>query len=114
MFLNQRQAAVDASLKSDIKQMMLVQENWLIKNSAAGNTVALFALREPNTPNPMGSHNRENLPYIGTPGNYIKVPGNGKGGYCIYAWNPNASVNKTENTPMTYNTVDGIIGSSNC
>lgn len=85
LFLNQRKAAVDVSLKADIKQMINVEENWLIKNSQKGFNVATIAIREPDTTNIYGSHNIYGLAFQPTPGNYIHVPDNGEGGYCVYA-----------------------------
>lgn len=110
-FLNQRKSAVDASLKSDVKQLATIAATWQVKNP--NEEVPSFALREPDTEVPAGSHNTAGLPYKPTPGNYIKMFRMGEGddkGYCISAWSPGSSQYVDENTSLQLSSHKAVIG----
>lgn len=115
MFLNQRKSAVDASLKSDIRQLNTVLATWQTKNPTA--TTPNMAIRESDTTNPLGSHNTSGLPLKASPGTYIKVAAfntpEGEKGYCISAWNHGSTEYISEDASLQYSSLKGKIG-ENC
>lgn len=112
MFLNQRKNAVDASLKSDVKQLNTILATWQVSNPTA--STPNMALRESDTTVPLGSHNSSNLPMRISPGNYIKVANfisaTGEKGYCISAWNHGATEFTNEDNPLRYSNLKGKLG----
>lgn len=110
-FLNQRKSAVDASLKSDVKQLAVVLATWSVKNPK--EEIPSFALRPEDTDNPSGSHNNAGLEFKATPGNYIKVFRMGEGenmGYCISAWSPGSSQYVDESTSLQLSSHKATLG----
>lgn len=90
-FMNQRKEAVDASLKSDVKNLALAMETWRVKDPLA-HRYPSAAWRASDTTNPNKSHNSQSIPFSPTEGNEIKVNGiTGTTGYCITAWNRNSN-----------------------
>jgi prepilin-type N-terminal cleavage/methylation domain-containing protein len=118
VFLNQKQAAIDASLQSDIKQMINAQMDWVAKNPQGyGSQMgSQMAIREPDTTNVSGSHNTDGIAFKPSPGNYIKVPytldpvDNKPSGICIVTWNANSTKYKTEATGMRWSSATGQYG----
>lgn len=102
MFLNQRRAAVDASLKSDMKNLATELETWQVQNPTAR--------RYPSAawrPNDTGSHNLANLSFQPTEGNYLRTYTThplieADKGFCIQAWSAGSSEYRTESTAMMY------------
>ena len=78
VFLNQRKKGVDATLKSDIKNLATMQETWLVDNPSA-----------------QGTQDATEIVAAGfkkSPGNIILVGIHAaKGGYCIIGESPTSS-----------------------
>lgn len=117
VFLNQKQVAVNATLESDVKQMINAQMDWVAKNPQGygAQMGSQMAIREPDTTNAAGSHNTDAIPFKPSPGNYIKVPfvldPDGKpAGICIVVWNANSTKYKTEATGLRWSSVTGQFG----
>lgn len=114
VFLNQRQTAVNASLESDVKQMVSAQMSWIASNPGGyGNMYgAQMAIREPTSTEPQGSHNSQGIVFKPSPGNYIKVPYITDAevkpiGVCIIAWSPNSKKYPTEHNGLRWSSITG-------
>ena len=110
VFLNQKQVAVDASIKSDVKQMINAQMDWVAQNQAgyAGQAGAQMAIRE----DAAGSHNNQGIAFKPSPGNYIKVPyildaESRPIGICIVSWNANSRQYNNEANGLKWSSVSG-------
>ena len=86
VFLNQRKKGVDASIKSDLKNMATMQETYTTDNptDTDGSPVPLTTAGGTAT---VGAGNT----FRASPGNYIKVTTISGGGYCIAGANAGSS-----------------------
>ena len=71
VFLNQRKKGIDASLKSDLKSLALVEEAWIADHPTTAGT---------EDPNELSARKR-------SPGNILYVAMNPGVGYCLIARN---------------------------
>lgn len=104
VFLNQRAKAADASLRADIRQMVAVQNAYVTEHPHLH--AVPFAYREPDTTNPMGTHNTYNLPVRLSPGNYLRSTQIGEA-YCVQAWNHDSRRYFDETHALTWNSLKG-------
>lgn len=114
VFLNQRQVAVDASIQSDIKQMINAQMDWVAQNKQgyAAQHGAQMAIREPDTTEPSGSHNNQGIVFKPTEGNYVRVPyildaNNVPAGICIVVWSPKSKNYPNETKGLKWSSITG-------
>lgn len=114
VFLNQRQVAVDASIQSDIKQMINAQMDWVAQNKpgSGGPHGAQMAIREPDSTEPAGTHNTQGIAFTPSQGNYVRVPymtdADGKiTGICIVVWSPRSKNYPTESRGLKWSSVTG-------
>lgn len=110
VFLNQRQVAIDASIKSDIKQMINAQMDWVAQNQSgyAGQAGAQMAIRE----DAAGTHNNNSIAFKPSAGNYVRVPyildADSKPiGICIVIWNANSKSYTNEVNGLKWSSVSG-------
>lgn len=107
MFLNQRKAAADASLKSDIKNLSTAVETWRVSRPVPHNILSA-AWRAPHNLNPNGSHNTPGYDFQPSEGNELKVNGiTGNEGYCIAAWNRDSNYNSEDSNSLFWNETRG-------
>lgn len=118
VFLNQKQTAIDASIKSDVKQMINMQIVYIDKNTSPHG--AQMAIRPTDTDEPAGSHNAQGIVFKPSPGNYIKTPfitdaDNKVIGLCIVAWSPNSKQYSNESRGLKWSSITGkYIAGSGC
>lgn len=101
VYLNQRRKAVDASLKVDIKQMVLFQEAYIADNP--GSPGYEWYTPTPGTRLTVGENT-----FKGSPGNWVNVrvdASNYAGGYCIQADSYGSS--RSIGNYITYNSMTG-------
>lgn len=112
MFLNQRKAAVDATLKSDVRNLALELVTWKTQNPTA-KAYPSAAWRNGLDSNPMGSHNLRGLDFTPSDGNSLRTYHNtpaGADGFCIEAWNSGSTEYTSELSPYTYFQENGTPG----
>lgn len=114
VFLNQRQVAVNASIQSDIKQMINAQMDYVAQNKAGSGAPygAQMAIREADSTEPAGSHNTQGIAFNPSQGNYVRVPymtdSDGKIiGICIVVWSPRSKSYPTESQGLKWSSVTG-------
>lgn len=110
VFLNQKQIAINATIKSDIKQMINAQMDWVAQNQAgyAGQQGAQMAIRE----DAAGTHNNQGIVFKPSQGNYVRVPyildaDNKPIGICIVIWNANSKEYSNESNGLKWSSISG-------
>ena len=119
VFLNQRKKGIDASLKSDVKNAATHVETWLTENHGVDPEAYQGIVRAGQT---------EGLDpgildgFKASPGNTVWVRtqtdatalGSRSGGYCVFAYNENASRHPSTGSGMKYDsTGGGFVGWAN-
>ena len=110
VFLNQRKKAVDASMKSDLKNAATLVETWMVDNPGVRFANPIVWMDGRGLP--------AAVPLVGlkvSPGSEIWVDAstNTLGAYCLYIWNPNSSVAPSKSGPlMTYLSLKGGLQSA--
>ena len=102
VFLNQRKKGVDASIKSDLKNMATTQETYITDNP----TLQGLAVTASNG----GTATLGTDTFRASPGNTIVVTLGTSGGYCIKGYNTNASTAVDTGTALTYDSLKGGLG----
>ena len=116
VFLNQRKKGVDASLKSDLKNMATAQETYMTDNPTDidGSAVTLTG---PTGSIAVGSATNT---FRLTTGNYIEVESLSPSGYCIRAASPASSKGMAATTAIAatdafyYNSTTGGLTTTAC
>ena len=96
VFLNQRKKGVDAGLKSDLKNAATAAETVATNNPTTTTTITLTTLTDAG--------------FKQTAGNLVTVKGSTTEGYCISAYNLNASdAYNASGTEMKYTSAAGFV-----
>lgn len=118
IFANQQKAAIDAQLKTDIKNAALVMSTEMSKDNTAGVPTNIREVMfvtggfATNWPNDYLSPRLSSTPITVSDGTlmYIKRKVQDKTLFCVEAWNPNSSSNNTYATRTFYDSTVGKIG----
>jgi prepilin-type N-terminal cleavage/methylation domain-containing protein len=104
LFLSQREKGVDASIKSDIKQMATAQETYVVEEPELEG----FAYASPGATTPVAAP--ATVSFTESSGNIITVKLPIGGGYCITGENDKASAA----APFFYNSLTGGFTDTPC
>lgn len=118
VYLNQKQVAINATLQSDLKQMVNTQMDYIANGHSVWGTP--MAIRPEGDLNPNGSHNTSFISFNPSPGNYIRTPvvineNNKAVGICIIVWNPNSKKYPNEGNGLAWNSINDYgVTPNNC
>ena len=110
VFLNQRKKAVDAAMKTDLKNAAALVETWAVDNPGEDIICPWIWIKAPGPG--AGALTGVKL----SPGTSIWIAHSfaaaSIGGYCIYAWNPNSSIATSQTGSfLTYSSMQGGVQS---